>query len=332
VLHTSVKKIATNKTEESRSILTSQFFWVSPRITPGILTLPIILVFYLLAVLGGTNLNTNYKFCKLFWNPVALTSNPFGQASLSMFQIFGFTLLILGIISYIYLRNGVLTPLSNDILLLLGISGGGAVAGKVVRDAKKRLSFENWAWLRRYQWLTIGEKGYEKEPKIEDAKCRDLLKSSDHFFNVYSFQLAGFSLIVAIYLIIGIVFEFGASEIDLGSFTLPESFLAVLGFSNTVYILGRAAEPSSCEELDQKITALRELADLVTPKNGNSLDKKSQEYQKYIDRAVLVAEMLRSLYGKDGTFDGKSFRDSDVLEKPLIAPPHLFIPSPENQR
>lgn len=329
LLRTSAR--VTNQTsDEPLSILASQVFWVSPSCMSGVLTLAILAGFYFLAVFGGTKLNTNYKFWKLFWNPVALTSGSFGRANLSMFQIFGFTLIILVIVSYIYLRNGVLTPLSNDILLLLGISGTGAVLGKAVYVTQRRLSFDNWAWLRYYKWLTIAEKGYHKEPTIEDAKWRDLLKTAD-FFNIYSFQLAGFSLIVAIYLITVIILEVGGAEIGLGSFTLPDNFLAVLGLSNGVYLAGRIAEPGSYEELDKKITELRELADLVTPKNGNSLDKKSQEYGKYIDRAVLVAEMLRSLYGKEGTFEGKGFQDYD-LEKPLIAPHYLSNFSPENER
>lgn len=322
--------------DEPLSIFTSQIFWVSPRIMSGILSLLILLGFYLLAIWGGTQFNNNgtklktsYIFWKLFFHPVALTSGPFGKANLSRFQIFAFTLIILGIVSYIYLRNGVLSPLSNDILLLLGISGTGAVAGKLMQVNKERLSFENWAWLRYYKWLTIGEKGYLKEPKVEDAKWIDLLKV-DKFFNVYNFQLAGFSLIVAIHIIMVIVFEFGGSESGLESFALPENFLAVLGFSNVVYIAGRAVEPGSYEELDQKITQLRELADQITPKDDNSLDQ-SEEYRKYIAQAVVVVEMLKSLYGKEGIFDGKDFQISN-LKKPLIPPHDILISSPENQR
>ncbi len=329
LLRTSVG-VANQTSDEALSILASQVFWVTPRSMSGVLTLVILAGLYVLAVFGGTKLNTNYKFWKLFWNPIALTSGPFGKANLSMFQIFGFTLVILVIVSYIYLRNGVLTPLSNDILLLLGISGTGAALGKAVQVSKQRLSFDNWAWLRYYKWLTIAEKGYQKEPKIEDAKWRDLLKI-DGFFNVYSFQLAGFSLIVAIYLIKGIVLELGGSEIVLGSFALPENFPAVLGLSNVVYLAGRVVQPGSYEELDQKITALRELADQVTPFDGNFLDKTSQEYRKYIDQAVVVAEMLKSVYGKKEIFQGQEIQVYD-LEKPLITPYDLFLSSPENQR
>lgn len=316
VLRTSVM-VANQISDEPLSILVSQSFWVSPRIMSGILTLLIVLVFYSLAVWGGTKRKTNYKFWQLFCNPVALTSGSFGKASLSTFQIFGFTLVILGIVSYIYLRNWVLSPLSNDILLLLGISGTGAVFGKVVGNVKKRLSFENWAWLRHYKWLTISEKGYQEAPKIEDAKWSDLLKTDD-FFNVYSFQLAGFSLIVAIYLITGIVLELPAFESDLGSFTLPAGFVAVLGLSNVVYFLGRVVESDSYKELDQEITELRGLADQVIANYGTFEEAKiSKEYRKYMDQAVVVAEMLKSLYGKKETFHGQEIHASD-LEKPLM--------------
>ena len=58
--------------------------------------------------------------------PVYLTSGPFDKASLSQFQIFGFTLLVFGLLVYILFRMGILPNISSDILALSsGISAAG---------------------------------------------------------------------------------------------------------------------------------------------------------------------------------------------------------------
>jgi len=161
-----------------------------------------VLIFYAITV-WWVSWDNKYGFWELFFKPVALTAGQFGKASLSNFQIFGFTLVVLFRLLYTLFSSGVLSGLSNDILLLLGISAVGTTGSKVVALGNKRLTFSNWAWLRNHQWLTVGEKGCEEKPQLEDAKWSDLIKSGGSF-DVYSFQLAGFSLLVAASLFLGI--------------------------------------------------------------------------------------------------------------------------------
>jgi hypothetical protein len=187
----------------------------------------------------------------------------------------------------------VLSGLSNDILLLLGISAVGTTGSKVIALGNKRLTFSNWVWLRKHEWLTVGEKGYEEKPQLKDAKWSDLIKSGGSF-DVYSFQLAGFSLLVAASLFLGI----GS---DMATFTLPHNFLSILGLSNVVYLGGKVTEPNSYEELNQKIDELRtEETDLIS----QYPNIQPESYGKYIAKARIVAEMLRSFYGQKGTFKG----------------------------
>lgn len=139
-----------------------------------------VLGFYTITVLW-VSWDNNYNFRELWIKPVALTAGHLGKASLSNFQIFGFTLVVLFRLLYTLFSSGVLSGLSNDLLLLLGISAVGTTGSKVVALGNKRLTFSNWAWLRNHEWLTIGEKGYEKKPELEDAKWSDLIKSGGSF-------------------------------------------------------------------------------------------------------------------------------------------------------
>lgn len=122
-----------------------------------------------------------------FWSsldPVQITANPFGRASLAKLQIFAFSLLVFALMLYYLLRTGILITLSTDILMLLGISAAGATGGKLTYLAKRRLSFPNWAWLRRNNWL----------PSVQDdvsprARWAELITDYDgKEFDVYSFQ------------------------------------------------------------------------------------------------------------------------------------------------
>ncbi len=90
-------------------------------------------------------------------DPVQITANAWGRASLPKLQIFGFSLIIFGLLLYSQMRNGILSGLSTDVLLLLGISGVGTAAARYTHLAKRRLSLENWAWLRSQQWLPTTE-------------------------------------------------------------------------------------------------------------------------------------------------------------------------------
>jgi hypothetical protein len=90
-------------------------------------------------------------------DPVQITANPQGRASLAKLQIFVFSLLVFGLLLYYQLRYGVLAGMSFDVLALMGISAIGAVGGKLANISRRRISLENWAWLRRKGWLPVGK-------------------------------------------------------------------------------------------------------------------------------------------------------------------------------
>lgn len=261
------------------------------------------------------------------WDPVYLTSDHFDKASLSRLQLLGFTLLVWGLLVFILIRTNVLSDISEHILWLLGISAGGTVGSKVTEIMKERLSFENWSWLRNQRWLTVHEEGTGAEPDPSRARWGDLLKAADGSLDIYKFQLAVFSLLIGLNLLMST-----PDFVSLATFTIPTNLLTLLGLSNGVYIGGKAVGPNSVSELDKKVSALRDaekawLAKLgalqssavmppgdQTAKRDEAIRKAPDEYAVYITAAREAARMLKSLYGKEGTtFESEPIRDDKLM-------------------
>jgi hypothetical protein len=74
-------------------------------------------------------------------DPVRITADPWGRASLGKPQIFLFSLIVFGILLFNLLRRDILAATSTDVLALLGISAAG---GKIAYAKNRRLSFENF--------------------------------------------------------------------------------------------------------------------------------------------------------------------------------------------
>lgn len=184
----------------------------------------------------------------MFWtalDPVQITANAHGRASLAKLQLFLFTMLVFGLLLLFQLRASVLAGLSTDILYLLGISAVGTAGGKLTYVAKRRLSFQNWTWLRRKGWLP------DKSDIAPRARWSELFLDSDTSeFDAYSFQMAIFSIVVAVALI-------RTNLSDLSAFKIPGELLALLGLSQIVFIGGKAVEKSAYNELDTKLNEVR---------------------------------------------------------------------------
>ena len=226
-----------------------------------------------------------------FWitlDPVQITAGPHGRGSLAKLQIFLFSLIVFGLLFYYQFRCGILTGMSTDVMLLMGISSVGAVGGKAAYVKNRRLSLDNWAWLRRKGWLPVG---YDVQPR---AKWSELFLDSDtKEFDPYSFQMAVFSLVVAIALV-----RTGLG--GLVSFRIPQELLALLGLSQAVFIGGKATENSGYVELDKKLTEVREheskYLDLLKDADTKEQAKAPAELEAFHNSAVQAAEMFWAVY------------------------------------
>jgi hypothetical protein len=222
-------------------------------------------------------------------DPVQLTANPWGRGSISKLQIFMFTLIVFGLLIFYLFRNGVLAGMSSDVMLLLGISAAGAVGGKIAYRANRRLSLESWAWLIRHGWLPK-EGDRDVAPR---AQWSDLfLDSTTREFDPYAFQMAIFSVVVAVALA-------RSSFSGLGTFKIPGELLALLGISQAVFVSGKAIDKSGYPELDDKIAEVQklenELAGIKEKKDAKPEEEPSKRDQ-LVEVTAQAAQIFIEIY------------------------------------
>lgn len=185
------------------------------------------------------------------WSPLTITAGVFGRASLSNLQLLFFSLVVFWVVLYVLYKDAQLTNLSEHVLYLLGIGAIGSGAAKVVAVSRKRLSFENWAWLKRKKWIKE-DIGRQRRPPV----WSDLVKS-DGAFDIFKFQSVVVSAIVGFgILIVGVV---SRDPNGLANFKIPEGLLGLLGLSQVTYIGGKVAAPAPVEELNKQLNEVRDL-------------------------------------------------------------------------
>ncbi|MBD2103935.1 hypothetical protein [Leptolyngbya sp. FACHB-261] len=222
---------------------------------------------------------------------VAFTSEKSGKANISNLQITWFTLIVFGLLVHVLLRTGELSPISDNILWLLGISATGKIISRGVDFTRNRLSLENRAWLYYQGWL-------KDTGPLKAAKWGDLIMT-DSSFDVYKYQLLIFSLIVGITLTVS-----GLNALT--TFNLPQGFVSLLGLSNAVYIFGKTTSPNLVAELNEHLNQLR------------GLEKRySEDPEAYRMKARDVASMLVLVYGEELTKFNSGITNSS-LEPRLV--------------
>jgi len=213
---------------------------VSARLPAVLLAASITILFY---VFGALTISVPAPSRWRRLNPLWLTLDGSGRASLSSLQIIFFSVIVLYLVSYILLRTGILASLSDTVLLLLGIAGVGSVGGKLATVNTQRLSFDNWAWTKRKGWTTTT--GYH----VSRPQWSDFFTTNDDF-DPYKFQMLSFSFVVGVALLMT-----GLS--GLANFAIPTALLGVIGLSQAAYIGGKVVAPTSFGDLDSKLTELR---------------------------------------------------------------------------
>jgi hypothetical protein len=312
--------------ESSPGILVWQAFWVSSGPFAFAVAALVVIGFYTIAVLIQGKGAEKAGKTRRSLSPVFVTSNKFGRASLSQLQIFAFTLIIVGMLTFVLLRTSVLSDISADILMLLGISAAGTAGAKIAEVLKGRLKFEHWSWLRNQGWLTAYEDStaQEQKPPLAKAAWPDLLKS-DGSFDIYSFQLAAVSLLVAVALL--------TSDLSgLAQFRIPEHLLQLLGLSNVVFVGAKAIQPDTFKDLDEKLEEVIQAEMALKAKLGTALtadERKDSrralekarttakpELDDYLEKAKIAARMLTSIFPEKGDtkFDG-SISDETVMPR-----------------
>ncbi|KAF0104004.1 MAG: hypothetical protein FD144_1933 [Rhodospirillaceae bacterium] len=289
----------------------------SSRIPVFLLTAFVTLVLYVLvayAVARCEDANRSAPY-KLKWyrylDPVVLSSGPNGTGSISRLQVLFFSVLLFSIVLYILLRVGLLSDMSETVLLLLGISGIGAAAAQGTDVKRQRLKFENWAWLIRKDWLPPNGIASTRV-----AQWREIVSGIDGF-DVYRFQMLVFSLVVGIALL-----QVGFSE--LATFTIPAALLGVMGLSQVVYLGGKLVDGPAIQELDKALEELvkaeSSFADYAAANNIPEPDQPTTpptstvatlgQYRAFSEQRKKIETMFESLFGKlpDGAIKEPRYR------------------------
>lgn len=161
------------------------------------------------------------------------------QVSLSLVQLFIFTIAVAVMVAWHFGRTWQLTNLSTDVLFLLGISAAGATAGAWADISKNRLKWENWLWLKN-----LG--AFNEDLSTIPLNLGQLVTTRGEF-DLYRFQALLFTLLVAP------AFVF-SSLYSLDTAAIPEGILSVLGLSQVTYLVGKMADTPTVSDFDATLS------------------------------------------------------------------------------
>ncbi|MFN3448599.1 MAG: hypothetical protein ACK44F_07870 [Roseococcus sp.] len=187
-----------------------------------------------------------------WFDPVLITQDQFGFGSLRRLQLFYFTFLIFALSLYILLRAGYLSAISDQLLWLLGIAASGTAFASLADQ------------MRAAPPGGAGQEGPSRETMRLLAQL-GVIEQRDRFgswldvltegpsLGVHRVQAVVFSLLVGAF-----VLSQGAHS--LAALTIPESYLALIGLSQAVYVGIHAATPrADWAALNAAAAAFRDL-------------------------------------------------------------------------
>jgi len=172
------------------------------------------------------------------WSPAFICQDTYGYMSLSAFQVFLFTLALLGVYAYAFVLTGEPPNVQPSVLALAGIT----LAGSTLAGAANRPMLEtpNRLWL-----LGTGTVAQEDRQPL----WTDMLTTNGQV-DITRVQALAFTLFAVTALVVR-----GAE--NLGDFTIPDQLNYLIGLSQAIYVAGKALPADSARRLNQEIEALR---------------------------------------------------------------------------
>ena len=205
----------------------------------------------------------NLKGFKLFlylMSPVRIAAGVVGDASISQIQVVLFTFIVAGILFYLWLRTGLLADISNDLLILLGISAVGAGGAKFTATMKTDLDPKVKAFIIGHGWYN-----WKTVPAGQTATLRNFLLTGGRL-DVYKFQMALFTLVVAAYVL-------SSGQNDLGVVKISDTMLYLIGISQGVYLGGKAITDRTSRIEDAVKKMIENEAQVADPKKKMEYDQ-----------------------------------------------------------
>ena len=288
------------------SIVTSEWF----------IATAIMAVIYLLIGYCVASVSRQWHHQRIVLNPLKVVAGSNRVASWSTLQILFFTFIVLWLSVYWLLKHKGLVDLQGDLAILLGIAGAGTVLGKATDNTRSMLSQVNFSWIKSKKWidrdLIKGGLGARK-PRLFD------LITTDGKFDTARFQAVGFTLIIGIALLLeGITADMEGGD-KVFSFSIGQTYLALIGVSQGIYVGGKFSQKDNTKQLDQKLDQVREKEQAFKtsvsvhpawkehsgsrqeqPKQLFDLARESarQEYSEFMNVAEEAANLVSEMSGK----------------------------------
>ena len=190
-------------------------------------------------------------------SPIRISAGVFGEASMSQVQVLLFTFIVAGLLFQLWLRTGVLSNISEQLLILIGISAVGAGGAKFTGTIKTSLSDTTAQYLIGKGWYS-----WVQEPLHNHATLAKLLLT-DSRLDVYKFQMAIFTVVVAFYVI-------WAGQTDLSQVKISETMLYLIGISQGVYVGGKAITDRTTD-LESAVAKMIDLEKQIQSVGSSSL-------------------------------------------------------------
>jgi hypothetical protein len=169
--------------------------------------------------------------------PLSFAITPIGKYSMSLVQILFWTGIVLFASVYVFYVRGEFLSINDQILGLLGISGGTALASKANAVIRSR---------------EIPAKYFEGVARTRLPRLADLI-SIDGIPSIFKFQILAFTLVNGIIVLRQLYAEFNFPNI-------PTEQLTLMGISSAVYLGNEMTAKNEWETLKKKVEEAEKIA------------------------------------------------------------------------
>lgn len=196
-------------------------------------------------------------------DPLVIAQDNLGYGSISRLQVFFFSLIVFGLLTYIALRTGVVAAISGDVLILMGIAAAGTAGAAMVgntgpvatRTAEEEGKPAGSGALAPETRSFLAATGLVPLDRV--AQWRDLFVARGEI-DIFRVQAVVFSIFVG-----GTLISSGLEQ--LAAYEIPPTVLGLLGLSQASYVGGKIVfrRPGDIAELDAAATAARAALSMI---------------------------------------------------------------------
>lgn len=177
------------------------------------------------------------KAKRFFLYPLNFAVTPLGTYSISLTQIIFWTFITIFGIVYVYWLSGFFIEITPQILMLLGIGGGTALAAKI--NAISRV-------------YEVPPKYLNLVRKTRTPKLMDLISIGGQP-NIFKFQMLAFTLLTGYIVIVEIIKSHAFPAI-------PNSLITMMGVSSLVYLGNEVTHKNTWDKIRKKKEAIEDIA------------------------------------------------------------------------